>query len=287
MVSWQLTLTFMLLVAPTFIALGRFSRIMKKAARKVLERMSNIYKVLRETFDGIKVVKAFTMETAERNRFRAVTEDYYRRSMKVIRIDAFAGPLIELLGVTAVSMALLAGAYLVMEGKTHIFGLRMTHEKLEFESLIQLYALLAAIADPVRRMSSVYSKIQNGAAAADRVYALHDKEPKITLNAEGPDVPPHTESIEFRNVCFSYVPGQEPGTLNHVDLHVQAGETIAIVGPNGCGKSTLLGLLARFHDPDYGSVSVDGVNLRSANLPQPAPTDRVGHARYRVVQRHD
>ena len=126
MVSWQLTVTFLLLVAPTFIALGRFSRVMKKAARKVLERMSNIYKVLRETFDGIKVVKAFTMETAERQRFRDVTNDYYRRSMRVIRIDAFAGPLIELLGVTAVSIALL-GRGLSRHGRERriSFGLRM------------------------------------------------------------------------------------------------------------------------------------------------------------------
>jgi ATP-binding cassette subfamily B protein/subfamily B ATP-binding cassette protein MsbA len=108
--------------------------------------------------------------------------------------------------------------------------------------------------------------VQSGAAAADRVFALFDKAPRITPNADGPPVPKHAKSVEFRNVCFSYVVGQEPGTLNSIDLHVDAGETIAVVGPNGCGKSTLLGLLPRFFDPDYGSVLVDGVNLRAANL---------------------
>ena len=122
------------------------------------------------------------------------------------------------------------------------------------------------VADPVRRLSSVFSKLQVGMAAADRVYALADRTPAVGANVGGPRVPPHKESVEFRNVCFSYVPGAVPGTLDGVSLTVQAGETIAIVGPNGCGKTTLLNMLARFMDPDHGAVLVDGVNLRSANL---------------------
>jgi subfamily B ATP-binding cassette protein MsbA len=266
MISWKLTLTFMILVVPAVAALGRVSRLMKKAARKVLERMSNIYKILRETFDGIKVVKAFTMEPAERLRFRQATEEYYRRTLRVITIESAAGPLVEVLGVAAVGMALLAGAYLVLEGETHIWGMRMTPQQMEFETLLQLYVFLAAIADPVRRLSSVYTKIQSGAAAADRVFGLFDRMPHVTANGTGPVVPRHHRSIEFRNVCFSYVPGEDPGTLNNIYLKVKAGETIAIVGPNGCGKSTLLGLLARFFDPDHGSILIDGVNIRTANL---------------------
>jgi ATP-binding cassette subfamily B protein/subfamily B ATP-binding cassette protein MsbA len=266
MISWKLTLTFMILVVPAVAALGRVSRLMKKAARKVLERMSNIYKILRETFDGIKVVKAFTMEPAERLRFRQATEEYYRRTLRVITIESAAGPLVEVLGVAAVGMALLAGAYLVLEGETHIWGMRMTPQQMEFETLLQLYVFLAAIADPVRRLSSVYTKIQSGAAAADRVFGLFDRMPHVTANGTGPVVPRHHRSIEFRNVCFSYVPGEDPGTLNNIHLKVKAGETIAIVGPNGCGKSTLLGLLARFFDPDHGSILIDGVNIRTANL---------------------
>ncbi len=265
-ISWQLTLTFLILVVPLFVALGRVSRMMKKAARRVLERMSDLYKILRETFDGIKVVKAFTMEPAERRRFRAANNEYYRRSMRVVTIDAFAGPVVEILGVAAVALALLAGAYLVLEGQTRIFGMNMTDQKMSFESLVQLYVFLAAIADPVRKLSSVYTKVQGGAAAADRVFALYDRLPTVTPNAGGPVVPKHAKSVEFRNVCFSYVPGQDPGTLNSIDLHVQAGETVALVGPNGCGKTTLLGLLPRFYDPDHGSILVDGVNLRAANL---------------------
>jgi ATP-binding cassette, subfamily B, bacterial MsbA len=270
LISWQLTLLFIFLVAPAVITLGRVSRSMKKASRKVLEQMSDLYRIVREAFDGIRVVKAFTMEPSERRRFRQANDTYYRRAMRVIRLDAIAGPIVEVLGVGAVALALLAGAYLVLEKKTGITMLgvtvTLTDSELSFKALLQLYLFLGMVADPVRRLSSVFTKIQAGAAAADRVFALADRQPKVMPNADGPTVPKHSKAVEFRNVCFSYVPGMVPGTLNNVDLLVDAGETVAIVGPNGCGKSTLVGLLSRFFDPDYGAVFVDGVNLRTANL---------------------
>jgi ATP-binding cassette subfamily B protein/subfamily B ATP-binding cassette protein MsbA len=270
LISWQLTVLFLVLVVPTAVVMGRISRRMKKASRRVLERMSELYRVVRETFDGIRVVKAFTTEPAERRRFRLANEEYARRSLRVLRLDAATGPLVELLGVTAVGLALLAGAYLVLNQRTAIdfwgFKLKLTDSELSIKGLFQLYVLLGMVADPVRRLSSVFSKLQVGWAAADRVYALADRTPAVGANAGGPRVPPHAKSVEFRNVCYSYVPGQVPGTLDGVDLRVTAGETVAVVGPNGCGKTTLLNLLARFMDPDHGAVFVDGVNLRTANL---------------------
>src|SRR5205823_11552914 len=113
-------------------------------------------------------------------------------------------------------------------------------------------------------LSSVWSKVQTAGAAADRVFGLFDRPPAVTPNALGPRLGPHDKHVEFKNVCFSYVPGAE--TLVEINLHVKAGETVALVGPNGCGKSTLLGLLPRFYDPDFGTVLVDGIPLRDANL---------------------
>src|SRR5262249_43495300 len=150
------------------------------------ERMSNIYKILQETFQGIRVVKAFTTESYERRRFSAATKDYYKKAMMVVNIDAAASPIIELLGVAAVAGALLAGAYRGLTGKRELFGLRMTSERLEAESLLQLSALLAAIADPVPKLSSVFPPLQPGAAAADRIFAMADRQPKVRGNSDGP-----------------------------------------------------------------------------------------------------
>ena len=153
------------------------------------------------------VVKAFTMEPHERMRFRAATRDYYRKSMLVLNIDAISGPIIEVLGVGAVALALLAGAYLVLTGETHLFGIKMVDQPLEAEGLLQLYALLAAIADPVRKLSSVYTKIQSGTAAAERIFQYLDLVPQVRNVPRAVRLERHHAAIEFRGVCFSYVPG--------------------------------------------------------------------------------
>jgi ATP-binding cassette subfamily B protein/subfamily B ATP-binding cassette protein MsbA len=140
----------------------------------------------------------------------------------------------------------------------------MMDHPMEAESLLQLYALLAAISDPVRKLSNVYTRIQSGCAAADRIFFFIDKEPRVQTNSAGPYLERHHSSIVFQNVCFSYTPDHP--ILTGIDLTVRHGETIALVGKNGCGKSTLLGLLARFYDPDHGTILIDGVDLRVANL---------------------
>lgn len=267
LISWQLTLVFALLVPLAFLLLTKLSRMVRRAAKRLLERMSDLYQIIRETVDGIRVVKAYTMEPYERRRFRNASDDYARRAQQVTNIDALAGPAIEWLGVVALGAALTAGAYLVIRQQKSILGMNMRgDEPIGFTELLTLYTLLIAVADPVRKLSSVYTKIQAGAAASDRIFAIADKVPSVTSNADKPALPRHAKTIEFRNVSFAYSEGTEVPILNGVNLTVRAGETIALVGPNGCGKSTLLGLLPRFYDPDIGSVLVDGANIRSVNL---------------------
>jgi len=286
-ISWQLTLLFLILVPIAGFILYRVARIMRQATRRVLERMSNIYKILQETFLGIRVVKAFTAEAYERRRFRAATRDYFHRAQMVVNIEALADPVIEVLGVAAVALALLTGSYLVLTRHTHLFGLRMTASPLEPETMLQLYILLAAIADPVRKLSSVFTRLQSGMSAADRIFAFIDREPTILPNYDGPylerpawlnrdesakvaleeatsSVRLNQPFIEFRDVCFSYEPDKP--ILSHINLTIRAGETVAFVGHNGCGKSTLVSLVPRFYDPDHGSILIGGIDLRKAHL---------------------
>ena len=140
----------------------------------------------------------------------------------------------------------------------------MTAQPLTHSQLLQLYALLAAIADPVRKVSSVYTKLQSGAAAADRIFAFSDRQPRVRSNSDGPRLPRHASAIEFRDVCFSYERGRP--ILTNVHLNIRFGETVALVGKNGSGKTTLVGLIPRFYDADHGSILVDGLDIRQANL---------------------
>lgn len=263
-ISWQLTLMFLILVPFAIFIVTKVGRIMKRATRKLLEQMSSIYKILQESFQGIRVVKAFTMEPYERRRFRSTTLEYCRKAIMVVNLDALCDPVIEILGVLAIALALLGGAYLVLRGETDLFGVKMMAEQMEMPELIQLYGYLVAIADPVRKLSSVFTRIQSGTAAADRVFSFIDRQPRVRANSGSLRLERHSETIEFQGVCFSYEPGRP--ILTNIHLNVDYGETIAFVGKNGCGKTTLVGLIPRFYDPDHGSILVDGHDIRHVNL---------------------
>jgi ATP-binding cassette subfamily B protein/subfamily B ATP-binding cassette protein MsbA len=263
-ISWQLTLMCLVLVPFALFILTRFGRTMKKATRHLLDGMSSMFKILNEVFQGIRIVKAFAREPRERRRFHKASREYFNKAMWVVTLDALTSPIIEILTILAVAVVFGIGAYVVLERPTSIFGIQIVDQALEAETLLQLYALLAAAADPVRRLSNVYTRIQSGCAAADRVFNYIDKEPTITQHAEAPALERHQQDIEFRNVCFSYSPGQV--LLEGIDLHIQHGEIIAFVGKNGCGKTSLLNLLPRFYDPDHGRILIDGVDIRAVNL---------------------
>ncbi len=263
-INWQLTLMCLILVPFALLILTRFGRLMKRATRRLLEGMSSMFKILQEVFQGIRIVKAFAREPRERRRFHKATRDYFNKAMWVVTLDALTSPVIEVLTVVAVAIVFGLGAYIVLEKPTTILGIPIGDQPLEAETLLQLYALLAAAADPVRRLSNVYTRIQSGCAAADRIFNYMDKEPKIQSNSESFVLARHHKDIEFRNVCFSYMPGQV--LLEGIDLQIKHGEIVAFVGKNGCGKTSLLNLLPRFYDPDHGSICIDGVDVRNVNL---------------------
>ncbi|HEV3339553.1 MAG TPA: ABC transporter ATP-binding protein [Pirellulales bacterium] len=263
-VCWQLLLL-SLVVAPLSALLIRWlARSLKRANRKAMEEMSQIYNILDETFQGVKVVKAFTMERSERWRFHMVSKKYLKKAMRIARYDSLTRPVTEVMGMTTVCVALLAGAYLVLEQKNNLFGIPMGRQPPSFEGLLLFYGLLAGVSDPARKLSEVFSRIQRASAASDRIYQLLDREPRIVDARQGRPLVRHRRELLFERVNFHYQPSQR--VLENVDLRIAFGETIAIVGPNGCGKSTLANLIPRFFDPVSGSVRLDGIDLRDVRL---------------------
>lgn len=263
-ICWRL-LFLSLVVAPVAAyAISRLGKLLKSANRKAMEEMSQIYSLLEESFQGIKVVKAFTMERYERRRFHQSSKKYYNKAMRIARYEALTRPVTEVMGVVTILLALLAGAYLVLKGETHLLGIRMSERPLSLSSLMLFYGMLSGVSDPARKLSEVFSRLQRAAAASDRVYALIDREPKIRDPQRPVSMPRHHRELVFRDIQFGYSP--EKPVIQEINLNVRFGETIAVVGPNGCGKSTLLNLLPRFFDPDSGCIEVDGVNLRDVRM---------------------
>ena len=266
--NWRLTCLALVLVPVSVFCTHRAGKIMKRAVRKSLESMSNIYKILQESLQGIKVVKAFTMERYERRRFFLETKSLYKKSVRVATIDALSDPVLELLAFTTVSIALLSGAYLVLYHTMAIdfglFKLQLASRPIEIEDLLTLYAMLGGISDPVRKLANVHSKIQRASAAADRICALMDRRPEVADRPKAVRLQRHRAAIEFEDVQFSY--NGRDTVLKGLNLEVRHGETIALVGPNGCGKSTLMNLLPRFWDVQGGAIRVDGHDVRDVQL---------------------
>src|SRR3990172_8506524 len=263
-ISWRLLL-FSLLVTPLpFVLMYRLARAMKRANRRVLEEMALFYNRLSQTFTAVQVVKAFTMERWERGRFRIELLRQYRKSMRVAVLDSLTRVNTEVLGIGVICLAILAGGYLVLNQGTHLLGLKMTDRPLSFGALMVFYGFLIGTSDPARKLSGVINSLQAGSAAADRVYALLDRQPEIVDPPAPRRLTSSSPEIEFHRVHFHYTP-EEP-VLQDIDLRIPFGETLAIVGPNGCGKSTLAKLILRFYDPVQGLVQLGGVDLRRLRL---------------------
>ncbi len=263
-VCWRLLL-FSLLLAPLAGFLIRtLARSIKRANRRALEETSQLMGVLSEAFHGMQTVKAFTMEKYERNRFHKVSKACLQKAMKIAFYSALSKPAIEVLGLGMVFIALIAGAYLVLNQATHILGIPMCDRPLSIPAVLCFYGLLIGTSDPARKLSDVVNGIQGGLAAADRIFPLLDRQPKIVNPQHARPAPRPHRHLVFDHVNFHYTPGQP--VLRDIQLKIEYGETLCIVGPNGCGKSTLVNLLLRFHDPIAGTVRLDDIDLREMRM---------------------
>ena len=263
-VCWRLLLLSMIVVPLAALAIRWLSKMLKRANRRAMEQMVQIFNVLEETFRGIKIVKAFTSEPYERRRFHVRSKEYYRKSMKIARYDSLSHPITECMGILIVCLALLAGTWLVLKGETSLLGIPLTSRPLDLSSLFLFYGFLFGTADPVRKFSDIFSRLQCGIAASDRVFACLDREPAIHSPKNPLPCPRHRRELCFEGVSFEYHPGTR--VLDDVTLQIPFGETIAIVGPNGCGKSTLANLIPRFADPIAGQIRLDGLLLTDLRL---------------------
>jgi len=236
------------------------SRSIRRASRRVMEEMTQLYGLLNEAFSGIRVVKAYNTQGFERARFARSARMCYAKSMKMTWYHSLTRPTTELLGMVIISLAILVGGYLVLNHKTHLLGIRMTYTELGFGEILVFFAFLIGATDPARKLTDVWSSLQRGIAAADRIYEIVDQPIRVLDPAEPKTLSGPVTSIDFAGVQFAYPTG--PRVLNGLDLSIQQGETVAVVGPNGSGKSTIISLLCRFYDPQAGTVSINGISIK-------------------------
>jgi ATP-binding cassette, subfamily B, bacterial MsbA len=266
--NWRLTLMALIVVPFSAVSTAKVGKTLKKAVRKSLESVSTIYHQLQETFQGMRVIKAYNRESYERHRFYLEIKRLYRKSLRVAKIDALSDPALEMLSLTSVFICLLSGSYLVLRQTVFLdlglFSIPLANKPMNIEDLLTLYAMLAGVTDPIRKLSNVHTKIQRAAAAADRIAGVLELEPQVKNIPGATSDISHKASIEFDRVSFSYN-GRDP-VIRDVSLSIRQGETIAFVGHNGCGKSTLMSLLPRFWDVQSGTIRIDGLDVREMQL---------------------
>jgi len=263
-ICWRLLLFSLILTPIAAFLIRTLAGSIKRANRRAMEENTQLMGVLSEAFNGMQTVKAFTMEQYERGRFRRVSRECLRKAMRIVLYNSLSKPAVEILGMGMIFVALISGAYLVLNRELYILGIKMCDRPLSIEALFWFYGMLIGASDPARKLSDVFNGIQGGVAAADRIFPLLDRKPKITNPANPRPAPRPHRQLVFDHVSFHYTPDQS--VLRDIDLTVDFGETLCIVGPNGCGKTTLANLLPRFHDPVDGSVRLDDVDLREVRL---------------------
>ena len=219
------------------------------AYRRTREKIANITAYLQETLSGVRVVRSFAQEPRHKERMAALNEENRQANMATVYLNAAYFPAVELLSAIGTGVILLYGGYLAVEG--HI----------QIGVVVAFVGYLNAFFDPIQQISQLYTTYQQGMAALDKIFELLETEPDMVDKPGALDPGRIRGEIELDGVRFSY--GGDAGVaLDGIDLHVPAGQTVALVGETGAGKSTLAKLVARFYDPQEGRVLVDGHDLR-------------------------
>ena len=226
----------------------RIGKRMRKVTANTQQEIGLFLTILNQTFQGIRMIKAYGMERYEAGRIADNVETIRILNMKAARIQTMARPIMEFLGGVAVFVVIIYGGLRVIEGATTTGT---------FFSFIT--ALLMAY-DPMKRLAGLNASIQTGLAGADRLYWLLDQEPTIRDKPHARDIERIRGEITFEKVSFSYTSNKS--ALTDISLNVPAGKKVALVGPSGAGKSTILNLIPRFYDVDTGVIRIDGQDVR-------------------------
>ncbi len=243
---------FTLLVLPvSALAIGIITKRLKRKAKQSQETLGQILGTADETISGIRVIKGFNAARFKKFKFKQLNSRYAKILRSIAYKRSLASPLSQFIGLTVASVV-------IYYGGSEVFAGRLMGDK--FMLFIVLFAQLI---EPIKAIANAISTIQRGLVAGQRVFSIIDTESEVKNKPNAQNLGSFKDSIELENVSFSY--DSEP-VLKHINLKVQKGKTVALVGPSGGGKSTLIDLIPRFHDPKQGAVKIDGTDIRDYTM---------------------
>ncbi len=252
-ISPQLTLFLLILIPIMGLVIGRITRSLKKHSAEAAIKYGETLSTLDETLGGLRVIKAFNIENLLKGKFSKNNKELLLAKNKIGYRRDLASPLSEFMGVTLFCAVLWYGGKLVLGNKI----------PLEASTFIGYLGLFYNIINPAKTLSTSFSNMQKGSAAIIRIEEVLKTPITVDDNVNGKQLQAFNNKIEFRNVSFAY---EDAVILDKINLTVQKGKTIALVGSSGAGKSTLADLVPRFHDVTDGEVLIDGVNIKEYSL---------------------
>jgi len=230
----------------------RYGTLNRPASQEVQQRIAELTAEAEENVSGVRVVKAFAQEQRQLARFRGVVKRVFDQSMVSTRLRAFYNPFIGFLPQIGLAALVLVGGRQVISGAISV------------GEFVAFYGYVVMLTSPMRTLGVMLGMAQRAVASGARVFEILDREPQLTVPPDAPRLPEGGGRVELRGVTFGY-DGGEP-VLRDVDLVVEAGQTVALVGATGAGKTTLVLLVPRLYDVDSGSVAIDGVDVRDVEL---------------------
>jgi len=251
-ISWQLALVSFTVIPFVLFISFRFSGQARDAFRTLRIKIAEINSKISETIGGIRVLQLFLQEKENIRSFKKLNHENYIAGMKQIHVLAVFMPVIELLGSVSVALVIYYG------------GSSVLSEKVTIGALVAFISYMKMFFRPIRDIADKYNILQNAMSSAERIFLILDNReglPESSGNLSGLLSLDKIDSVEFRNVSFSYIPG-EP-VLRDISFVIEAGEKIAVVGPTGTGKTTLLNLLTRFYEPDSGTILINGNDIKA------------------------
>ncbi len=249
--NWRLAALSIIVLPLAGLALSRFGRRFRRASTQMQEQLGVLNTHLHETLAGVRIVKAFGMEEYESKRFAERNKSLFNSFMRSIKTSALSHPVMELISMVGTSLVIVYGIYCIGRGVMTVG---------EFFSFMMA---LVFFYRPLKELNGINSTIQDGMAAARRIFEVLDTKPEIREAASPTPLSRDFKTIAFKRLSFRY---DSVDVLKGLDLTVKAGETVAIVGKSGGGKTTLVNLIPRFYDVSEGAILIDGLDIRNATI---------------------
>jgi ATP-binding cassette, subfamily B, bacterial MsbA len=250
-ISWALIMTSLILFPLVIYPVVKIGKRLKSISRQSQERMADITTTLHETISGIRMVKAFSMEERECERFKKQNEQFYKLAMKSVKRVSAVSPITEFAGMFCIAIIL------------WIAGKEIVSGSLSAGAFVTFLAALLSLMKPMKRLTNVYSINQQAMAAASRIFEVLDTKESVVEKPDAAELPRFKDKVRFNSVYFGY---EAKEILKGINLDVAAGEIAAFVGPSGVGKTTLVNLIPRFYDVTNGSITIDGLDIRDCAL---------------------